>query len=63
MLDQCHNLEAKVPALIRSVPAGLGARDVIEEVTALLQKLEGEQRVSDPFGNRIELMEPDAGPG
>jgi DNA mismatch repair protein MutL len=37
-------------ALIRSVPAGLGARDVIEEVTALLQKLEGEQRVSDPFG-------------
>lgn len=37
-------------ALIRSVPAGLGARDVIEEVRALLQKLEGEQRVSDPFG-------------
>jgi DNA mismatch repair protein MutL len=37
-------------ALIRSVPAGLGARDVIEEVTALLQKLESEQRVSDPFG-------------
>jgi DNA mismatch repair protein MutL len=36
-------------ALIRAVPAGLGARDVIEEVTALLQKLEGEQRVADPF--------------
>ena len=37
-------------ALIRSVPPGLGARDVIEEVTALLQKLEGEHRVNDPFG-------------
>ena len=37
-------------AVIRAVPAGLGARDVVEEVTALLQKLEGEQRVSDPFG-------------
>lgn len=36
-------------ALIRAVPAGLGARDVIEEVTALLQKLDGEQRVTDPF--------------
>lgn len=37
-------------ALIRSVPAGLGARDVVQEVTALLQKLEGERRVNDPFG-------------
>ncbi len=37
-------------ALIRSVPAGLGARDVAEEVRALLQKLESEQRVDDPFG-------------
>jgi DNA mismatch repair protein MutL len=37
-------------ALIRSVPAGLGARDVCKEVTALLQKLEGEHRLSDPFG-------------
>ena len=36
--------------LIRSVPVGLGARDVVEEVTALLQKLESEQRVEDPFG-------------
>jgi DNA mismatch repair protein MutL len=37
-------------ALVRSVPAGLGSRDVIEEVRALLQKLENEQRVDDPFG-------------
>ncbi len=37
-------------ALIRSVPAGLGARDIVEEVTALLQKLGDEQRVEDPFG-------------
>jgi DNA mismatch repair protein MutL len=37
-------------ALIRSAPAGLGARDLIEEVRALLQKLENEQRVDDPFG-------------
>ncbi|MEO8539804.1 MAG: DNA mismatch repair endonuclease MutL [bacterium] len=36
-------------SLIRSVPAGLGARDVTAEVIALLQKLESEQRVSDPF--------------
>ncbi|MGE0598141.1 MAG: DNA mismatch repair endonuclease MutL [Dehalococcoidia bacterium] len=37
-------------ALIRTVPPGLGARDVAEEVTALLQKLEGERRLDDPFG-------------
>lgn len=37
-------------ALIRSMPAGLGARDIVEEVTALLQKLGDEQRVDDPFG-------------
>lgn len=37
-------------ALIRSAPAGLGARDLAGEVRALLQKLESEQRVDDPFG-------------
>lgn len=37
-------------ALIRAVPAGLGARDVADEVRALLQKLESERRVDDPFG-------------
>ncbi len=37
-------------ALIRSAPAGLGARDLAAEVRALLQKLESEQRVDDPFG-------------
>ncbi|MGE3076864.1 MAG: DNA mismatch repair endonuclease MutL [Dehalococcoidia bacterium] len=37
-------------ALIRAVPPGLGARDVAEEVTALLQKLDGERRLDDPFG-------------
>jgi DNA mismatch repair protein MutL len=37
-------------ALIRSIPSGLGAVDVIQEVTALLHKLEGEQRVEDSFG-------------
>jgi len=37
-------------AVIRSIPSGLGARDIVEEVTALLLKLEGERRVTDPFG-------------
>jgi len=37
-------------ALIRAVPAGMGSRDLIEEVRALLEKLEQEQRVADPFG-------------
>lgn len=37
-------------ALVRAVPPGLGARDIAEEVAALLQKLESEQRVTDPFG-------------
>ncbi len=37
-------------ALIRAVPPGLGARDVADEVRALLQKLESERRVDDPFG-------------
>ena len=37
-------------ALIRGVPAGIGAQDIAAEVTALLHKLEGEARVADPFG-------------
>jgi DNA mismatch repair protein MutL len=37
-------------ALVRAVPPGLGARDITDEVTALLQKLETEERVNDPFG-------------
>jgi len=37
-------------ALVRAVPPGLGGRDVAQEVVALLQKLEGEQRVAEPFG-------------
>jgi DNA mismatch repair protein MutL len=37
-------------ALVRAIPPGLGAKDVTEEVTALLHKLETEARVADPFG-------------
>jgi DNA mismatch repair protein MutL len=36
-------------ALIREVPAGTGARDVLAEARELLQKLAEERRVQDPF--------------
>ena len=42
-------LLAQVTA-VGGLPAGLGARDLAAEVRALLQKLESEQRVDDPFG-------------